>query len=173
MYLVYHHFSIDGHRYDESRSIGKAAFDHLHEGDKVQGRTSPVLYLTIRFQNEHFTGPPEWSDGPLVIPILSSIAWNAFLIFFYYRYWFIPFRQRRLISHGNVALGRIASGRDQGTSRRKISYSFTTAEGESLVGSQEIEGTCVRAGAPCTVFYDPARPSRNIAYEFSGLTIVE
>jgi hypothetical protein len=173
MYLGHTHFIMGGRRYDDSRSFSESAFSDLHVGDKIPGRTSPVLYLTIRFQNEQFIGPPAWSDGPLIIPILISIVWNGIVGIFAYRYWFIPFLQRRLIRSGSVAYGVVTSYRSVGRGRRKVTYSFEIARGKLFVGSQELEsGTIANAGMPCTVFYNPSKSSRSIIYELSGLEIV-
>jgi hypothetical protein len=173
MYLIYYHVIVDGRRYDEYRSVSNADFISLHDGDKLQGRTSPLLYLSIRFQDEHFVGPPAWSDGPLIIPFLVSIAWNGGLAVFVFYYWIIPIRQRRLVRFGSAAPGLIESIEQRAKGRLKLTYSFTTAERTSLIGSQTIEkGTSASAGMPCTVFYDPKKPGRNVAYECSGLRIV-
>jgi hypothetical protein len=173
MYLIYYHFFSDGRRCDEYRSVGESDFASLHDGDKVEGRTSPWLYLSIRFQNEHFVGPPAWSDGPLIIEVLISIGWNAFFAVFFYIYWYLPFYQRRLVRMGSPAPGLVESIHQTRRGRFKITYSFTTDEGASLVGSQSIEGrTWARAGTACIVFYDPKKPARSVVYEFSGLRIV-
>jgi hypothetical protein len=157
---------------DEDKSIGESAFASLHDGEEITGRTSPLLYLTICFQGEHFIGPPEFSDGPLIIPFLASLFWNAIVGVFAYRIWFIPLRQRRLIRCGTAAPGHITSLHSLGKGRRRIVYSFTTAQGNFQIGSHEIEsGITAQADMPCTVFYNSDQPWRSVAYQFSGLQI--
>jgi hypothetical protein len=171
MYLVQCHFINGGKRYDDSRSISQSAFATLHVGDKIIGRTSPLLYFSIRFQNEHFLCP-EWSDGPLIIPFFFSIVWNSVVSVFAYRFWIIPYLQRRLLRNGSVAKGAVTSCRSVGRGRRRITYSFENVQRKLFVGSQDIENDrTAKAGDPCSIFYSLKNPKRSIAYEFSGLRI--
>jgi hypothetical protein len=171
MYVVHYHFTHRGTRYDDSPSIGESAFANLHVGDRIPGRTSPLLYLAS-FQNQHFICSA-WSDGPLIIPVLIAIVWNGLLSVFVYRFWIVPFLDRELVRNGSVTTGKVTSFRSAGRGGRRVTYSFQDARGKLFAGSQNVDsGLTAQAGMPCSIFYMPTNSRRNIAYEFSGLRVL-
>jgi ribosomal protein S27AE len=75
-------------------------------------------------------------------------------------------RKKRLIRDGREALGRIVSTRQQ-----PLYYAFADSSGCGFVSRATDFSGAVQAGAPTLIFYDPAKPDKNVCLDNTWWTI--
>lgn len=84
--------------------------------------------------------------------VLSLLQWRVFV------------RQRRLVSTGDVAIGRITRDYGRGRNGQGVRYQFNTKAGETFSKrANSWEVTRFKEGMRIPVFYDPFNPKKQVA----------
>jgi hypothetical protein len=102
---------------------------------------------------------------------LFGLFWNGVMSIFVYFIYYVPWRLRRLYHSGTATIGQVISKR---VSRGKstsyfVRYRFDAGEGaprESETSTDRKRYEAIQHGAPVIILYDPARPRRNVAYDY-------
>jgi hypothetical protein len=109
--------------------------------------------------------------------MFTPILGTTFVAFFLSTSLVSTQRKQRLVREGTVAAGTVLAHREvRGKSASYyITLGFKTTEGSNNQSEIRIDGKSywkAYVGSPVTVLYDPAKPSRCVAYEYCGYEVV-
>jgi hypothetical protein len=113
-------------------------------------------------------------SAPVVPAVLFAAIWLSLFCVIGYVVCLPWIRQRGLVRNGTATVGKVTGDREvlarQGNnSWFLVLYTFATSDGREISAQMRISRRAyndVEANLPVTVLYDPARPSRSVAYEF-------
>jgi hypothetical protein len=154
--------------------ISDAEFRALHLGSPIHVHTGAVASHRYTCLSRTFGGHvchryPIW---------LCALFWNSIISVFLYIAWVVPIRNRNLVRFGDPVGGQITGKsviRGKSTTYR-LDYEFTPIgdhqprKGSIAVAAKAIFDQAIE-GQNVTVLYNPSRPGRNVAYEFSDYVV--
>jgi hypothetical protein len=156
-------YEADGERHTTSVGASKDDYAALisADGSPNKATTRTVRRLSVLgYEHSHADGAD--SMGLLCLGPFA-LFWNALVATFLYAVWVRPIRERLLIRHGAQVRGKVVSAtevRGKGTTYR-LTFEFLDDLSLSSLGP----------GSELRVIYDPRRPRRAIAYDFSNYRV--
>jgi hypothetical protein len=164
-YTAEYHYELNGKTYKDSDPVDYEQYLNLEKGDPLQVRAGvfggyAVSMIASRAGHE---------VGSLAF---ATVLINWMMGLFVVALWVAPRRRRRLLIWGDAAQGVITDRRRTGQKKptNYIHYQFTPAgahepiSGKQMVSRPDYDAAQVQQAI--TVFYDPQRPTRSIAYDF-------
>lgn len=158
-YVAYRYQTPDGRQaHREERVARRALFDAVEAGAPVEVRVlsfGPLRAASIEQDS--------WLN---VMITVSSVYW---LVVAHQFHWLWRWRvQRRLLTHGDTAVGRVVHVRQSLFAKPSdrtyvVRYEYDTPVGTGR-GRCVLRNPLVRPGDEVSVFYDPRRPGRSVAY---------
>ncbi len=151
------HFGAEG-------EVSRKRFESLRMGDTV-----PIKTRIIRGQRRHELAFSTWESTSF--PLLGGTLFlSLFSAAITYGVWIEPYRVARLIREGDIAEGTISRVElHQKNNQQTVHYTFTP----NIVGGETRPASTTGPNRPTayvgqrvTVFYDPRKPNRSVAYEF-------
>jgi hypothetical protein len=156
-------FTIGPTHFGAEQEVSKKRFESLQMRDIV-----PVKWRIIRGERRYELAFSAWESTPVPL-VMGTLLLSLFSAAIVYGAWIEPYRIARLIREGAITEGIISQVRpNQKNNQQLVYYTFTLpADGESRRNSTSGPNRPLAyVGQTVTVFYDPAKPKNNVAYEF-------
>ena len=155
-------FTLGATHFGAEGEVSKKRFESLQMGDIV-----PVKTRIIRGERRHELAFSAWESTPfpLVGGTFFLLLISAAIV---YGVWIEPYRTARLIREGAIAEGIISRVQlHQKNNQQTVNYTFIPVNAEPRRGSTTgPQRPTTYIGQHVTVFYDPHKPKRSVAYEF-------
>jgi len=164
-YEVDYHYQLNGQRFTDTEPVDYDTYLALDKDSEIEIRAKVFGGYAVSMVASNAAR----DVGGLAF---GTTAVNAFTALFVIGLWVVPRRRRQLLVWGNIAQGVITERRRTGGKKASsfIHYQFTPLGARQPISRQQVvrrpdyDGSAVNQ--PITVFYDPERPTRSIAYEF-------
>ena len=163
-YYVRYAFTADGGRVNVEQQVNESRYRKLSIGATV-----PVKTRIIQGERRQALSFSAWESANA--SHMGLLMLTLFCVLVFYGGWYDPFRTARLIRFGQIAHATVDKAELHAKNNQQtVRYSFVPAAG--LKGARVRGATTgpnrprAYVGQTVTIFYDPAKPKRNVAYEF-------
>jgi hypothetical protein len=172
-HYVHFLYSLNGHAHSDEQQVRSQDYERVHIGQTLPARAMELGFMTVcvtSLQHANSTA------GALVF----ALFWDGFIVLFLVLLLRPQAQQRRLVREGTAVPGTIVRDREwlsqyRGRSAFYLTFSFKTVDGQDITKEIQVPRKSYEIAvipSPVTVLYDPARPSRSIAYEYCDYEVV-